>query len=275
MPADMAADRKVQPPGFEPRSEAWKASILYGFLRTYLWKLTTRPRLRFQYLFVLLKVLNDCFKAFSCLFCFVMKGKFIVLDGIDGCGKTTQLSLIENFFKEKGFGERVLVTAEPTKGVFGKQIREVLAKEEDAFKGARLCLDLFVKDRKEHLEKELLPALEQGKIVLCDRYKYASIAYQHAQGIPLNEVIDANKGFPVPDLVLILDLPVETGLQRVHKDSSRNVIEKFEKKEYLTKVRGCFNQMKKLFPDENIVVIDAAGNPDQVFGQIKKELEKL
>ena len=118
---------------------------------------------------------------------------FIVIEGIDGCGKGTQAKLLFDHLKD--LGKEVLLTAEPTKGPLGKMIREHLS---DPFLDDESLALLFAADRIEHLEKEVRPALEAGKIVISDRYVYSSVAYQ-GQRIDLDWVGDINKGGAIID----------------------------------------------------------------------------
>src|SRR3989344_6955784 len=111
------------------------------------------------------------------------KSLFIVLDGLDGSGKGEMIKRLNDYLVSKGFN--VLATREPTDGKYGKQIRDILRKEKDAKSGAEKCLGLFVKDREEHLANEIEPFLKKGGIVICDRYYYSTIAFQHTQGIDL------------------------------------------------------------------------------------------
>jgi dTMP kinase len=149
---------------------------------------------------------------------------FIVFDGLDGSGKGEMIKRLETYLYDKG--EQALVTKEPSAGLYGRKIREILRKEKDPKKGAEKCLSLFVMDRKEHLDKEILPALKAGKIVICDRYYYSTIAFQHTQGIPKEQIIIQNMAFKTPDITFILDLPAEVALKRIDKRGEAK--EKFE-----------------------------------------------
>ena len=205
-----------------------------------------------------------------------MTGKFIVVDGIDGCGKGTIIKALYDYLLEKTYDEEKLVkTFEPTEGEFGRQAREILKSEEKAEDSARQCLELYVQDRREHVEKEIKPALLEDKIVLCDRYKYSTIAYQHAQGIPLEEILELHKNIIIPGLTLILDLPVNTALERIENDPQRNTFDKFEKKEFLEKVSMNFMALRHWLPKENIRFIDASGSREDVFMKVKREVNKL
>jgi len=188
-----------------------------------------------------------------------MVGKLIVFEGIDGSGKGTIISEAKKFLVEKGVpAEKILVTAEPTNGFYGKKLRELLKTDVNPNVNAQQFLELYVADRKEHIEKELVPTLQEGKIILCDRYKYSTFVYQSIQGISIEKIRELHKGMLVPDLVFILDVPVDVALERISSDSNRTHKEVFEKKDFLEKVRQGFLSLKGLFSDENILVIDAS-----------------
>ncbi|MEM7826488.1 MAG: dTMP kinase [Candidatus Aenigmatarchaeota archaeon] len=198
------------------------------------------------------------------------KGIFIVLEGIDGCGKSLQSNLLFNFLKEK---REAILTHEPTQGEIGsllsrKYLKEVDLPLVDAF--------LFCADREEHLKTVVIPALEQGKIVISDRYYHSTLAYQKAQGLELKWLLDLNKFFIKPNLTIILDVDPEVAIERIEKDKNRKIEErkKFEQIEFLKKVRANFLELPKILKDEKIVVIDGNKEKEKVFEEILKEVEK-
>ncbi len=198
-----------------------------------------------------------------------MKSLFIVFDGLDGSGKGEMVKKLNNYLVKKGF--KVLVTKEPTNGEYGKQIKKILRKEKDPKAGAEKCLELFVKDRGEHLAKEIEPFLKQDNhIVICDRYYYSTIAFQHTQGIDIEKVIFDNMCFRTPDIIFILDLPAEMALERVGKRGEEK--EKFEQLEFMKELRQNFLSLKEELGD-NIKVIDASNGKEEVFGEIKEEID--
>ena len=201
------------------------------------------------------------------------KGLFIVLDGLDGSGKSVMIERIKRYLDSKDC--RVLATREPTDGEYGRQARELLKREKDPMANAQKCLELYVKDRKEHLEKTVLPFLkkEGSNIVLCDRYYYSTLAFQHTQGLSWENVLNANKGFEKPDVAFILDVPPETALERISK--SRNQKEKFEQLEFMKKLRKNFLQLPELLKEDTIRIIDASKGKEEVFKQLKEEMDKL
>ncbi|MBI4210458.1 MAG: dTMP kinase [Candidatus Diapherotrites archaeon] len=202
-----------------------------------------------------------------------MRGLFIVFDGLDGAGKGTALRGARSFLIAKGIPEeKMLVTAEPTGGLHGKKLREMLSQQVNPEVNARQFLDLYIADRKEHTESEILPAISAGKIILCDRYKYSTFVYQGLQGIPLEKIRGLHAGMPVPDITFILDLPAETALERISRRKRREV---FEEIGFMEKVRQGFLSLKRAIPEENIVVVDASRSIRDVRGEINATLEKL
>ena len=188
------------------------------------------------------------------------KGKFVVIDGIDASGKGTIIMALTGWLteKKKVGKNNLLVTFEPTSGKHGTEVRKLLASEEKPEDNAEKCLELYVKDRKEHLKEEIGPALKAGKFVICDRFKYSTIAYQKEQGVPVKKILELHKGLKKPDLVLILDVPSSRSMERIEKDPKRKIFDKFEKEQFLEKVRMNFLNMGKLLKDEKIKVVDAS-----------------
>ena len=200
-------------------------------------------------------------------------GKFIVLDGIDGSGKGTIIKEAKRFLLEKGIKEeQILITAEPTRGFYGKKVRELLKTNVNPDVNAQQFLDLYVADRKEHLEKELQPSLKNNKIILCDRYKYSTFVYQSLQGISIEKIKELHKGMLVPDLVFILDVSPEISLKRISK---RQQLDAFEKQDFLEKVRNGFLSLKEIFPNENIKIIDASKEISEVKKQVCEKLWEM
>ncbi len=202
-----------------------------------------------------------------------MTGKFIVFEGIDGCGKGTQIAKAENYFRERGI--EVVVTAEPTDGKYGKELRRMLKEGKDPKENAGRFLDLYITDRREHIEKVVKPSLEEGKVVLCDRYKYSTIAYQGAQGGDMEGLVKMHEGMPVPNLVFVFDLPGKDAIDRIDEDEKRQGKEVFEKSGFQEKVRENFLKIGGLLPSENIVIIDAGKAVDEVFLEVRKALDGL
>jgi len=189
------------------------------------------------------------------------KGILIVFEGIDGAGKSTQAEFLIDKLKRRGFD--VVYFREPSKGRWGRQIKkkalypDSLSPEEE--------LGLFLKDRKENVEKNLKPALARKKIIVLDRYYYSTIAYQGARGIDEERIRRMNEAFVVkPDLVFILDIDPEKGLERIENRKKKDKL--FEQKKYLKGVRRIF----KSFKGKNIIHINGAKPKEKIGEEIER-----
>jgi dTMP kinase len=191
-------------------------------------------------------------------------GLFIVIEGIDGTGKSTQVRRLGEWFEKHG--REVVLSREPTDGPWGRKLRESAAT-------GRLSpqdeLQYFLNDRRQHVEEKIAPALAEGKVVILDRYYFSTMAYQGARGFDPAEIRRMNEEFaPVPDLLLILDLDVDTAHDRIgHRGDSTN---EFEKHESLTRCREIFLSLK----DEPFArVIDSNAPLDEVSERIRRVVE--
>ena len=201
------------------------------------------------------------------------KGLFIVIDGIDGSGKSEIVKMLHNYLFSKHKKYRILTTREPTHGKHGSRIREMLREEKYPETSNKELLGLFIKDRAEHLKNTIEPFLRKSdrhelNILLCDRYYYSTIAFQSAQGLNTKEIIAKNKGFREPDIAFILDVDPKIALQRIkHRQK-----EKFEQLEFMERIRASFLKMPKLLKD-NIRIIDSNKSLKKVFESVKKEVD--
>lgn len=191
----------------------------------------------------------------------VRKGFLIVIEGIDGAGKSTQAEILMKRLREKGFD--VVYFREPSQSRWGREIKkkasdpESLTPEEE--------LDLFIKDRKDNVKKNLKPALEEKKVIILDRYYFSTIAYQGAKGIDRERIWRTNEEFAVkPDLVFILDVDPREGLDRIKNRKRKDAL--FERAEYLAKVREIFRS----FRGEEFIHIDASKPKNEVSAEIEK-----
>jgi len=204
-----------------------------------------------------------------------MKNLFIVIDGLDGTGKSEIVKLLHNYLFSKNKKYRILTTREPTNGAYGKKIREILVKEKDPDSNPEKLLELFTKDREEHLKNVITPFLEGSNeheldIVLCDRYYYSTIAFQSTQGLNFKKMIDRNKDFRKPDIAFILDVNPKIALERIkHREK-----EKFEQIEFMKRLRQNFLKLPEQLND-NIKIINASKNLEEVFKQVKTEIDKI
>lgn len=168
-------------------------------------------------------------------------GFFLVLEGIDGSGKSTLSRALAEHVRQSG---RVAVLdREPTDGPHGRALRE-------SAKTGRLApeaeLELFLKDRREHVEKLIAPALARGDVVILDRYYFSTAAYQGARGLDVAAIVAANEAFaPVPDLVLLLDLEPAAGAARI--TGRGDGLDDFEALDYQREVRRLFLALDRPF----------------------------
>jgi len=187
----------------------------------------------------------------------------IVLEGIDGAGKSTQALLLMEKLQAGGYD--VVCFREPTEGKWGREIKRK-AQHPDSLTPEQE-LELFQKDRRENVRKNLKPALSKRKIVILDRYYYSTIAYQGAKGIDENLIRKMNKEFVIePDLVFILDVDPQKGLGRIKNRRSKDRL--FEREEYLVKVREKFNN----FRGGHFVHIDALKPVDVIHREIEEKV---
>ncbi len=205
----------------------------------------------------------------------MQKGIFIVVDGIDGSGKSEIIKMIHNYLFSKHKKYRILTTMEPTNGKYGSKIRQMLRKEKNPKSSSEKLMDLFIKDRQQHLKNTIEPFLKKSSnhelnIVLCDRYYYSTIAFQGSQGLGIRDIIAKNKGFRKPDIAFVLDVEPSVALERIEYRKK----EKFEQLEFMKKIRQNFLRLPKLLND-NIRIIDASNPLKNVFEDIKKEVDKM
>lgn len=191
----------------------------------------------------------------------MQKGILIVFEGIDGSGKSTQAEILLERLQEEDFD--AVYFREPSKGKWGRKIKkkalhpDSLSPEEE--------LDLFQKDRRENVEKNLKPALKKKRIVILDRYYYSTIAYQGAKGIDEKLIRRMNEEFVVePDLVFIFDIDPKKGLERIENRKKKDKL--FEREDYLVKVREIFRSFK----GEKFVHIDALKSKEEISKEIQE-----
>ncbi len=163
-------------------------------------------------------------------------GRFVVIEGIDGAGTTTQAARVTEALRARGDG--VVQTAEPTDGPIGRLLRRVLRQEQGAPDPASLPW-LFAADRADHLANRVVPALAEGGWVVSDRYVPSSLAYQSLER-PMEDVAVLNAAFPLPDVTVMLDVPVDVALARVL--ARGGVPDRFERRDTLERVASAYDQ---------------------------------
>ena len=181
----------------------------------------------------------------------------------------THFQQILQFLMEKfeSDNEKTILLKEPTNGKYGQMLWNMLSGKIEAT--TEEILELFVLDRKEHVNKKIKPALDEGKIVLMDRYYYSTMAYQAAAGIDVNRIRKDNEFAPKPDIVLIFDLPADLAMKRVR---SHSVADIFEKEEHLEKVRKAYLNLE----DDSLVrIIDATRTPEEIFDEVWKLVSEV
>ncbi len=194
---------------------------------------------------------------------------FIVFEGIDGSGKTTQSEMLRKFLMEKGIKSRWM--REPTDGEWGREIREILKGEE--MPGAEEMLGLFIRDREDDVRRNILPSLKENISIIMDRYYYSNAAYQGAMGLSPEEIIRENRkmSFPEPDRVYLIDTTPELALERLAGRNSNGERELFEREAFLKKVRDIYHRIA----GENFLIVDGSGNVDEIFRLISHDCMKL
>ncbi|MCD6216152.1 MAG: dTMP kinase [Candidatus Aenigmarchaeota archaeon] len=194
-----------------------------------------------------------------------MLGKFIVFEGLDGSGISTQSGLLYDYFSKKG--KKTVLTKEQTNGLIGGLIKAGLRHE---WKTTPLALQLlFAADRSHHLDKQINPAINNGKIVICDRYILSTLAFGSLD-VDMQFLKEINSKFPAPDITFILDVLPKICLQRITK--SRFHAELFEEEEKLNKIRKAYLSLKNYFP--NTFVIDGNRSIEEVHKDIVKIVEE-
>ena len=193
------------------------------------------------------------------------KGLFITFEGADGCGKTTQLMLLAKGLKAKGYD--VVVTREPgAKGV-GEKIREILLNY-DGEVSSRCEAFLFLADRAQHMDIIVRPAVEKGKIVLCDRHTDSTVAYQgYGRGLDIERINNLNNiatSGDKPDLTFVFDIDVETSMKRVGGQKDRMESAGME---FFNRVRNGYLEIARQEP-ERVKVIDAAKSIDDIHKNV-------
>jgi dTMP kinase len=189
---------------------------------------------------------------------------FIVFEGIDGSGKSTQAQLLAKRLTDLGIP--VLLTAEPSDGSVGQVIKSLTTRLEPK-EEARL----FTEDRRDHVERVILPALADGRTVICDRYVYSSVAYQGARGLDQEAILAAQRHFaPQPDIIFLLEIPPDIALERIGSKRGGG-FSAFEVLESLQAVDGVYRSIS----DPLIKRIDGTASQESVHSTIMNSVLEL
>jgi len=203
------------------------------------------------------------------------KGLFIVFEGGEGTGKTTAIDGIYNWIIENNF--KCIKTREPGGIKIAEQIRQVILNTDNDTMDARTEALLYAAARRQHLVEKVIPALEEGLIVLCDRFIYSSLAYQgYARNLGIEEVMSINKfaiGEYMPDLSILFDLDPKIGLERINSNKQREINRlDLEKIDFHERVRLGYNVVYEDNKDR-IIRIDAELSKENVVNEIKNILK--
>ncbi|MBU7594114.1 dTMP kinase [Metabacillus halosaccharovorans] len=206
-----------------------------------------------------------------------MKGKFITFEGPEGAGKTSVLELLMT--ELSGTEMEMVFTREPGGIHISEKIREVILNKEHTEMDSRTEALLYAAARRQHLVERVVPAIESGKFVFCDRFIDSSLAYQgYARGLGIEEVFSINE-FAInglmPDLTFYFKIDPKVGLQRISRSSERekNRLD-LEDLSFHQKVQEGYEKVIAMFP-ERIVVIDAEKSLEEVVGEVKNKLKKV
>lgn len=199
------------------------------------------------------------------------KGRFIAFEGIDGSGKTTQAKILAEALFSKSKFNHVMLTREPYSSDISTIIRGILKNEENPMHNSELLAELFVEDRKKHLEELIILSIERGINVVCDRYKLSTIAYQSAQGMDMGCLISKHDGLLIPDITFYIDTPYEIAMQRSCQKEKKFENLEFQKKlseEYYPKAIALL-----LNNGEKIKIVSGNQPVDIVSGDINAYLD--
>lgn len=198
-----------------------------------------------------------------------MKNLFIVFEGIDGSGKSTQCDLFYQYLGREKIPSVKLF--EPTNGETGRRIRKILSSPE--MPDSLSLIDLFINDREEDNRLNIGPALERGETVVMDRYYYSNAAYQGDGRVSSTEIIRMNreKKFPKPDRVYFIDIPVDLAIERINIRRNTREKEVFERHDFLEKVRNNFLDIR----DDTFKIIDGSGSIEEINKMIIEDFSKL
>lgn len=198
------------------------------------------------------------------------KGLFITFEGIDGCGKTTQMELLGEYLTKKGY--EVIFSREPGAKGLGEEIRKILLHY-DGEVSSKAESFLFLADRAQHIDTIVNPAIESGKIVLCDRHTDSTIAYQgYGRGVDIEQLKMLNNlavGKRKPDLTFVFDIDIEVSMKRVGKEKDRMESAGIE---FFNRVRNGYLEIAKQEP-KRVKIIDSSSTIEDIHKQVVNFLQ--
>jgi len=202
-------------------------------------------------------------------------GLFLVFEGTDGAGTTTQTKILKHHLVKKGY--KVLLTSEPSTEFIGTTIRQILnarivAKNSESIDSRTIAL-LFAADRMDHLQNIILPAMKKGYIVISDRYKLSSFVYQGKFTGDESWVETVNKYAKEPDMTFFIDIDGEKAFERISKN--RPSLDIFEKKEYVVDIANRYRDIFKAYKNTKLFMVDGTLNVDNISRLIKNSLKTL
>lgn len=199
-------------------------------------------------------------------------GLFITFEGADGCGKTTQIDLLNKYLQEKGI--KTLLTREPGAKGLGVKLRDILLNYEGEVSPTAESF-LFLADRAQHIDCIIKPAVKQGTIVLCDRHTDSTVAYQgYGRGLDLEQIHSLNKiatGGMKPDLTIVFDIDIETSMSRVGNNKDRMESAGIE---FFNRVRNGYLEIAKAEP-ERVKIINSSDTIENIHKKVVELIEKL
>ena len=203
------------------------------------------------------------------------KGLFITFEGIDGCGKTTQSRLLNEYLKQKGFD--TVLSREPGGCEISEQIREIILNVKNAAMGDNTEALLFAASRAQHVDQVILPAVNSGKIVISDRFFDSSIAYQgYGKQLGADYILGIN-GYAVktcpPDYTFFVEIPPSASRERMADRYDLDSLEQ-ESRDFFIRVYNGFEELKEKYRTRYIP-IDASGTPDETQQKIRLEADRI
>ncbi len=203
-------------------------------------------------------------------------GLFLTFEGIDGCGKSTQIARAAQYLESKGIPS--ILTREPGGTPVAEKIRELILSPQNSEMKDSCELLLYLSARAQHVVEKILPALEEGKVVLCDRFQEATFAYQgFGRGIPLHQLQQLNEfatGGLVPARTFIFDISVECAFERMQKMNKTPDRLENSPEEFYRKIREGYLALASAHPGR-IVLLQGDKSIDEIFEDVKKEIDLL